>query len=304
MKYRSEVDGLRAIAVTSVMLYHAKTPLVTGGFVGVDIFFVISGFLITTLISREMETGTFTIVNFYERRIRRILPALFLVLFACIPFALLWMLPGELEFFSKTAIAVVLFVSNVVLWLNSGYFSPLAELSPLLHTWSLAVEEQFYVVFPIFIMLFWRLGRRIVVGVIMLALVASLAIAEVGSREFISANFYLIPSRAWELSIGALVAFYLNNGAARPNNILALLGLAGIVFGIFAYLPTTPFPSLIALPPVVGAAMVIAFAGRDTWVGRLLRLPPMVWMASKPIWCRSRSAGVAISPSSLEVSSA
>ena len=178
MDYRREIDGLRAIAVVPVILFHAGFETFSGGFVGVDVFFVISGYLITSIILAELEQGKFSIVNFYERRARRILPALFLVMLVCIPFAWLWLLPSDMKDFSQSLVAVAVFASNILFWRESGYFDTAAELKPLLHTWSLAVEEQYYVLFPLFLMLFWRLGKRWILGTLGLVFVASLAVAQ------------------------------------------------------------------------------------------------------------------------------
>ena len=150
MKYRAEIDGLRALAVVPVILFHAGFELFSGGFVGVDVFFVISGYLITTILIEDIESQRFSLVNFYERRARRILPALFFVMLVCIPFAWMWMLPYQMKDFSQSLVAVSLFASNILFWRESGYFAAAAEEKPLLHTWSLAVEEQYYVLFPIF----------------------------------------------------------------------------------------------------------------------------------------------------------
>ena len=155
MNYRREIDGLRALAVIPVILFHAGLQTFSGGFVGVDIFFVISGYLITTLLLSDLETGQFSILNFYERRIRRILPALFLVMLVCLPLAWLWLLPNHMKDFSKSLIAVSLFSSNFLFWSQSGYFDAAAELKPLLHTWSLGVEEQYYLFFPVFLLVLY-----------------------------------------------------------------------------------------------------------------------------------------------------
>ena len=154
MDYRREIDGLRAIAVLPVILFHAGFDAFSGGFIGVDVFFVISGYLITTMIIADLEQGKFSIINFYERRARRILPALFLVMLSCIPLAWMWLLTSDMKDFSKSLVAVTVFASNILFWRENGYFETAAELKPLLHTWSLAVEEQFYVLFPLFLVLF------------------------------------------------------------------------------------------------------------------------------------------------------
>jgi len=153
LRYRPEIDGLRAVAVIPVIFFHAGFAPFSGGFVGVDVFFVISGYLITTIILTEKGEGRFSLRTFYERRARRILPALFFVVLACIPFAWLWLMPRDLKNFSESLIAVATFSSNILFWLESGYFDSASELKPLLHTWSLAVEEQYYILFPLFMML-------------------------------------------------------------------------------------------------------------------------------------------------------
>jgi peptidoglycan/LPS O-acetylase OafA/YrhL len=210
MKYRSEVDGLRALAVLPVILFHAGFTIFSGGFVGVDIFFVISGFLITTIIVDEMKQGCFSLLNFYERRARRILPALFFVMLCSLPFAWIWMLPQDLEFFSQSLVAVPLFFSNILFWYTSGYFETASELKPLLHTWSLAVEEQYYVLFPLLLMLVWKIGKKRIVLLLSLIAIVSLLTAQWGSTVHPSFTFYLLPTRSFEILIGALISFYIN----------------------------------------------------------------------------------------------
>ena len=151
MEYRREIDGLRALAVIPVMFFHAGFQAFSGGFVGVDVFFVISGYLITSIILAEKHAGTFSIVNFYERRARRILPALFFMMLVCLPFAWLWLLPEDMKSFSQSLVAVSGFASNILFFWTTNYFSTAAEFKPLLHTWSLAVEEQYYLLFPLFL---------------------------------------------------------------------------------------------------------------------------------------------------------
>lgn len=160
MEYRREIDGLRTIAVVPVILYHAGFQTFSGGFIGVDVFFVISGYLITSIILTEIIAGNFSIINFYERRARRILPALFFVMFMCIPPAWIFLSRGDLGSFSRSLVAVSLFLSNVFFWRDGGYFETVAELKPLLHTWSLAVEEQFYIFFPLFLAITWKFARQ------------------------------------------------------------------------------------------------------------------------------------------------
>ena len=160
MKYRKEIDGLRAIAVIPVILFHAGFENFSGGFVGVDIFFVISGYLITSIILSEKENGTFSLINFYERRARRIIPALFFVMLISTLFSWFWLTPSHMKDFSESLVGISFFASNILFWQETGYWGAVNELKPLLHTWSLAVEEQYYVLFPLFLMLMWRFKKR------------------------------------------------------------------------------------------------------------------------------------------------
>ena len=228
MKYRAEIDGLRALAVVPVILFHAGFELFSGGFVGVDVFFVISGYLITTIIIEDIENNCFSFVYFYERRVRRILPALFFVMLTCIPFAWMWMVPGQMKDFSQSLVAVSLFASNLLFWKESGYFSAAAEEKPLLHTWSLAIEEQYYVLFPIFLFLAWRFGKRRVFWIIVVMAAISLILSEWGWRNKATANFYLAPTRAWEILAGSITAFVVQKKGVQKNEIMSLLGLLAI----------------------------------------------------------------------------
>jgi len=270
MKYRPEIDGLRALAVIPVILLHAGFELFSGGFVGVDVFFVISGYLITTIIIEDIENKRFSIINFYERRARRILPALFFVILVCIPFAWIWMLPSQLKDFSQSLIAVSLFASNILFWRESGYFNAAAEEKPLLHTWSLAVEEQFYILFPIFLILAWRFGKNRVFWMIVVMASISLLLSEWGWRNKATANFYLAPTRAWELFAGSIAAFIVQKQGVQKNNLLSLTGLAAIIVSIFFYDETTPFPSLYALAPVLGVVLLVLYADKETLAAKLL----------------------------------
>lgn len=275
MKYRREIDGLRALAILPVILFHAGFEAFGGGFVGVDVFFVISGYLITTIILAELEQGNFSLVNFYERRARRILPALFLVMFACLPFAWAWLLPDDMEDFALSLVAVPVFASNILFWQQNGYFDTAAELKPLLHTWSLAVEEQYYVLFPLFLMLFWRIGKRVLLAVMAVVFVVSLLLAERASVTSPTAAFYLLPPRGWELLIGAFAAFYLARANRAPfgrslSEVAGWTGLALILYAVFAYSKETPFPGFYALVPTVGSVLIILFATQETTVGRLV----------------------------------
>ncbi len=171
--HRPEIDGLRALAVLPVILFHSGLPLFSGGFVGVDIFFVISGYLITSIIIAEMANDRFSLINFYERRARRILPALFVVMLACLPVAWTTLDPPDLKYFAKSLVAVPTFSSNLLFWLESDYFDATAELKPLLHTWTLAVEEQYYLFFPLVLMLGWRMGQTRLVALLAIVAAAS-----------------------------------------------------------------------------------------------------------------------------------
>tara|TARA_X000001036_G_C20680794_1_gene805857 strand:- start:1272 stop:3251 length:1980 start_codon:yes stop_codon:yes gene_type:complete len=279
MKYRAEIDGLRALAVLPVILFHAGFEGFSGGFVGVDIFFVISGYLITTIIISEMAEGKFSIVNFYERRARRILPALFFVITACLPLAWLWLTPNNLEDFGQSLIAVSTFSSNILFWLESDYFDTAAELKPLLHTWSLAIEEQYYILFPIFLMLTWRLGIKWVLILLSILFFISLGAAALGtqyatSQKTISGAFFLLPTRGWELVIGVFVAFYLKYNTPLKSHVanqtLSLLGFGMIAYSIVVFDQTTPFPSLYALIPTIGTGLLILCAVPKTLVHNFL----------------------------------
>ena len=276
MKYRAEIDGLRALAVLPVILFHAGFELFSGGFVGVDVFFVISGYLITTIIISEMAEGKFSIVNFYERRARRILPALFFVMGVCLPFAYILLTPFDLKSFGQSLVAVSLFSSNILFWLESGYFETAAELKPLLHTWSLAVEEQYYIFFPIFLVLTWRLGVKWIIILLSVVFFASLGIAQWGAYNSPSGAFFLLPARGWELLIGVFAAFYLNYNTHLKSNsineILSLLGFSMILYSIIAFDKTTPFPSIYALIPTIGTVLLILCAVPKTIIHKFLSL--------------------------------
>jgi len=270
LKYRPEIDGLRALAVVPVILFHAGLEVFRGGFVGVDIFFVISGYLITKILIEEIENKRFSIVNFYERRARRILPALFFVMLVCIPFAWMWMLPSQLKDFSQSLVAVSLFVSNILFWRETGYFAAASEEKPLLHTWSLAVEEQYYVLFPVFLILAWRFGKNRVFWMIVVMAAISLLLSEWGWRYSATANFFLAPTRVWELFAGSIAAFIVHKHGIQNSNILSVIGLTAIIFSIFFYDETTPFPSVYALVPVLGVVLLVLYAGKETLAAKLL----------------------------------
>jgi len=279
MKYRSEIDGLRALAVLPVIFFHAGIDFFKGGYIGVDIFFVISGYLITSIILREINQGKFSILNFYERRARRILPALFFVMSFSLICSWFFLLPGEFKNFGQSLISVTFFVSNIFFWRKSGYFDGAAEYMPLLHTWSLSVEEQFYLLFPIFLIITFKFGKRIIVPIILVIALVSIAIAEWGWRNEPQANFYLTPTRVWELMIGSLASFYLQRERESKvwHSSIALIGFLMILLPMFyIFDDNTPFPSYLTLFPTVGTVMIIIFSSENNLIGRLFSLNPLV----------------------------
>src|SRR5262245_10862251 len=276
-KYRADIDGLRAVAVLPVVFYHFQIAPFTGGFVGVDIFFVISGYLITSLIYSEVLSGAFSPVRFYERRIRRILPALFLMMLVTTALAGSVLFPQDLMNYARSLVATALFGSNFYFWSTVDYFDIIAERKPLLHTWSLAVEEQFYLLYPT---LFWLLrgaSQRKLIHIVGAIFLLSLGASIWALRFAPVSDFYLLPFRAWELMLGAMLALSPIKSSGRTCTILAWSGLALLLLSIFAFSADTPFPGENALLPCIGAAFVI-YAGPQTIVGRLLSLRPVVFI--------------------------
>lgn len=278
MNYRHEVDGLRALAVLSVIFFHAGFDKFRGGFVGVDVFFVISGYLITSIILIERQNGTFSLTNFYERRLRRILPALFCVMLVSLLLAWKLLLPDDMKGFSQSLVATSLYLSNVFFWKTSGYFDAAAELKPLLHTWSLSIEEQYYLLFPVFLIYVWKLSKHQAIATLALVTILSFT-----ATHYYSSNtaFYLLHTRCWELLIGAFVAIYLihisKNVTVRPiKEVGGVVGLGMLVYSILAFDELTPFPSKFALLPTIGTALIILCASDKTIIGKLLGNPVLV----------------------------
>jgi peptidoglycan/LPS O-acetylase OafA/YrhL len=262
--YRPDIDGLRAVAILSVVLFHAGVPGVTGGFVGVDIFFVISGFLIGGHIYSDLQKNRFSFLEFYKRRAKRILPPLFVVLTALMVVAFFLFSPYEFRRLSSRALATVLSLSNVLFWKKTNYFNPGTESEPLLMTWSLGVEEQFYLVIPILLLLLFRLRRRFVLPATASVLIASLVWSAIQLSRDPVACFYMLPSRAWELAVGVLLALSWHQlskwswlSSVWVANTLSGCGTVLIVLSCYRLTITTPFPGPAAIAPVLGAATLI-----------------------------------------------
>lgn len=292
MSYRPEIDGLRAVAVLAVIAHHAGAPL-EGGFLGVDIFFVISGYLITGILLTDMHTGRFSIGRFYLRRARRILPALMIVVATSVPLAWILMTPDQLKLFGQALVAISVFGSNGLYWWKTDYFAPAASENPLIHTWSLGVEEQFYLIFPLVLLWLWRRDR---VGLgLGVALIIGLAAAEAAARFAPAAAFYLLPFRAWELLAGAVAAalvmrfglpargpcigagsFGLWATLARWRGVLSFAGVCLVVASLLMYHARLPIPGLWLLAPVGGTVLVIVFGGPGTLAYWLLASRPAV----------------------------
>jgi peptidoglycan/LPS O-acetylase OafA/YrhL len=279
-QYRADVDGLRALAVMPVILFHAGLTFVSGGFVGVDIFFVVSGFVIAQTLKKDLEARRFSILTFYERRARRILPALTVVLVATYIVALCVVPPIFFGPFADSLTHAAVFVSNLYFWNDAGYFSSDSPFRPLLHTWSLAIEEQYYLVAPVLLFLIFRFLRRSWIRTLAPLGAASLLLSIYASAAYPLANFFSLSTRAWELLLGMVLAL-------RPpppisskawGEALAIIGLVFIAVPVVVYSDRTPFPGLAALPPCLGAAILIhAGSGtRPSLVSRTLARRPVV----------------------------
>jgi peptidoglycan/LPS O-acetylase OafA/YrhL len=272
-RYRSDIDGLRTLAVVPVVLFHAGFRGFSGGFVGVDIFFVISGFLITGILHREALAGDYSILKFYERRIRRIFPALFTLLAATYVAGVFILLPSEMVGLGRQLLATTLFISNLLFWHDSGYFEAASVTKPLLHTWSLAVEEQFYIVFPLILLVVARWRIKMLLPLIVIGALLSFGANVALIRLMPDAAFYSLPTRAWELAIGSIFAI-VPRYAGRWREVIVLAGVAAIFISIGLYSESTPFPGYAALLPCLGAASIL-YAGEGTLVARALSLPPI-----------------------------
>ncbi|MEO5716865.1 MAG: acyltransferase family protein [Luteolibacter sp.] len=288
LRYRTDIDGLRAVAVIGVVLFHAGFGF-PGGYVGVDIFFVISGFLITSLILRDLKTGTFSMFDFWERRARRILPALAVVTAFTLVVGYYLLFPQDYRALGTGIMALAAFSSNIQFWGETGYFAAAADQKPMLHTWSLSVEEQFYLLIPIILCLLWRWGKaHRAFHLLLWGGLASLALAIYGTYRAPSATFFLLPTRTWEIAAGSLLAFAAPVLSWRLRNGMGALGAISILLPFFLYSPVTRFPGLAAIPPVAGAALLIWSGMRSgdpkdgSWkpaiTERLLAIRPLVWI--------------------------
>ncbi|MEN9805471.1 MAG: hypothetical protein RIS41_2318 [Actinomycetota bacterium] len=309
--YRPDIDGLRAIAVGSVVVFHAFPWLVPGGYVGVDVFFVISGYLITTNILSGLTTGTFSLRGFYDRRVRRIFPALAVVLATTYALGWVTLFDKEFEQLGKHVAGGAFFVSNLLLWNESGYFDTASEVKPLVHLWSLGIEEQFYIVWPLLLWAMFRFGRRIGSNVVVSTIVLIAVSFVIGLASLDSVGGYYSPlSRFWELLIGALLAVVaFRDGpvherlGSRPAHLAASLGMILVVVPMFALDGDSAFPGWNAIPPTVGAALLIA-SGPNNWWGRqvlsrrlmigigLISYPLYLWHWPLLVYARIMTSGV------------
>lgn len=294
-KYRPDIDGLRAVAVLAVVAFHAFPSWVKGGFIGVDVFFVISGYLISTIIFENLDRGTFSFSEFYTRRIKRIFPALILVLIACFAFGWFFLLADELNQLGKHIAAGAGFVSNLVLWNEAGYFDNSAETKPLLHLWSLGIEEQFYIIWPLLLWFAWKRKFNLLTITIIVA-IATFVLNVKGVKQDMVATFYSPQSRFWELLSGSLLAWVtLYKKDAFSNikikievllsrivynekqegdgktlaNVLSFVGLFLLAYGFWRINKELSFPGKWALVPVLGAVLIIT-AGSKAWVNRTI----------------------------------
>ena len=282
LSYRPEIDGLRAIAVVAVILYHAQINIsghepFKGGFIGVDIFFVISGYLITSILLKELvTTGSVSFKHFYERRIRRLLPALMFVMLASLPFAWIYLLPNSFIDFSKSILYSLGFTSNFYFhYTGQEYGAVSGFLKPFLHTWSLSVEEQYYILFPIVLLFAFKYFRKYLIYILILGFVISLGLADWASRNYPSLNFYALPTRGWELLAGSILSYFEIKMGHRSkhqtlNLILPSIGLALILINIIFFKLYFPHPSLYTFSSILGVCLIIWFSNPNEMVTKIL----------------------------------
>ncbi|MFP1031840.1 acyltransferase family protein [Acinetobacter baumannii] len=283
MNYRKDIDGLRTLAVLPVIFFHAGLGIFSGGFVGVDIFFVISGYLITTIILEELKNDKFSIITFYDRRARRILPALFAVMLFCLICGYFTMMPDEYKNLGQSLVATSFFSNNVLLALTTGYWDLVSEFKPLLHTWSLGVEEQYYIIIPLLLLLAWKFFKNKILLMFSLIFISSFVFANWFVNVSPNVAFYILPTRAWEIALGGIVAVLLNRNLIKnenfaTNNILSLLGLILICISIFAFDSSVLSPSYYLLIPTIGTSLIIIFSTEKTIAYRILSIKPIVFI--------------------------
>ena len=276
LKYRKEIDGLRAVAVLPAVLFHAGFEIFRGGFIGVDIFFVISGYLITTLILKPLQEKKFSLIGFYERRARRILPALFTVIFFTSILGFVFLTRSELGSYFESVTANLFFYSNLYFWQNMPYFASDAEIKPLIHTWSLAVEEQYYLFFPILLIFLSKFFKKFIIYFMFFGFLTSLLLAQLlATNTGGNLNFYFTLSRVWELVLGGISAYYLMNSkkfifTKNLNQLLSLFGLILILLSYYYFSKEVIHPSFYTLAPTIGTVLIILFAKENTYANKLL----------------------------------
>lgn len=282
MYYRPEIDGLRAFAILAVIFFHADFSWMSGGFLGVDVFFVISGYLITSIIINEQTQQRFRLLHFYERRIRRILPALFFVLCSSLVAAWFIFSPLQLVNFADSFMATMSFAANIYFWQHIDYFTGDTNLLPLLHLWSLGVEEQFYFVLPLLLLALSHRPQRWLWVILTALFILSLGSAQWLSTSHPNAAFYLLPTRAWELLAGAGCAIYLQQKSHSPARhwaqLHSALGIGLLLLSFFFFTPLTQHPSGWTVAPVLGTVLLILYANPQTYVARFLSVRPLVWI--------------------------
>ena len=269
LNYRKEIDGLRALAILPVLIYHSGVVSLPGGFLGVDVFFIISGYLLTSIIINEKSRGVFTYTSFYMRRVRRILPTLYIVALCCIPLSFYIHTSIEFKDFSQSLIALNLFSTNVLFWLESGYFDTGSDLKPLLHTWSLGIEEQFYIVMPLLLFFYVKSPFYTFLTILILTLL-SVWLAEFQTSLDPSTSFYLLPFRFFELALGSLTAIITLKFTIKRNHIFSSLGILTLIFSYVFLSKDNHLPGLLTLIPLTGAVLVLLFFQPRGALNRLL----------------------------------
>jgi peptidoglycan/LPS O-acetylase OafA/YrhL len=277
MGFRKDINGLRALAVLPVLFFHAEWKVFSGGFLGVDVFFVISGFLITSLILKDLKAGNFSILSFYDRRARRILPALLLICLATTLLSFIFMLPYDLKNYGQSLVATILSANNILLYLTSGYWSLAAEFKPLYQTWSLGVEEQYYMIIPVLFMVAYRIAknkiRAVSITVVVLFLISYIFSFYSDNKEF---NFLIISHRMWELLAGSLVAILLIRKTIKNSTVMAIIGLLLILLSYLFPFAVSSNQAVYSLIPVIGTVLIIIFSSDSLITGKFLSLRPLL----------------------------